>query len=305
MFARDYIQHGHNTRRHVFTVSSGTFDDDLLDELPVFSNIDEITQNNKSFDKSLSTKNLLSGSCPNDMYLYIDNPVFNSDFETGQNINNQSSPQAGRATQANTSLPKIVNFMRNSSNVQIQRSTKKEMTSKDESENSQNEDLEQMTRCRRYETWPSPKTRKKSLKRNAHQPSSFSEADQYCPYCGQNCKPGTHTRTEFHSKTRSMDGGVNTCKDNRLKSSIRRHAMAEDHFSNSLDDHAVESLSKEDLLVLWKRSEIELQTKLNRIISQNNQLRQLIAIAEAAECCLQEQARTEDATDESIKITKL
>lgn len=305
MFARDYIQHGNNTRRHVFTVSSGTFDDDLLDELPVFSNIDEITQNNKSFDKNLSTKNLLSGSCPNDMYLYFDNPVLNSDFETGQNINNQSSPQAGRAIQANTSLPKIVNFMRNSSNLQIQRSTKNETILKEESDYNQNEDREQMTRCKRYETWPSPKTRKKSLKRNTHQPSSFSEADQYCPYCGQNCKAGTHTRTDFHSKTRSMDGSLNACKDNRLKSSIRRHAMAEDHFSHSLDDHAVESLSKEDLLVLWKRSEIELQTKLNRIISQNNQLRQLIDIAEAAECCLQEEARTEDATDESIKITKL
>lgn len=72
-------------------------------------------------------------------------------------------------------------------------------------------------------------------------------------------------------------------KDNRVKSTIRRHALAQfkRHSTSVFDECAVEALSKEDLLVLWKRSEIELQTKLNKLQSQNNHLKCLLAIVES------------------------
>lgn len=72
-------------------------------------------------------------------------------------------------------------------------------------------------------------------------------------------------------------------KDNRVKSTIRRHALAQfkRHSTTVFDECAVEALSKEDLLVLWKRSEIELQTKLNKLQSQNNHLKCLLAIVES------------------------
>ncbi|XP_033737362.1 glutamate receptor ionotropic, NMDA 3A-like [Pecten maximus] len=71
-------------------------------------------------------------------------------------------------------------------------------------------------------------------------------------------------------------------KDNRVKSTIRRHAIAKFRRQSSsvLDECAVDALSKEDLMVLWKRSEIELQTKLNRVTLQNAHLKKLLRMVD-------------------------
>ncbi|KAL3868322.1 hypothetical protein ACJMK2_041139 [Sinanodonta woodiana] len=71
-------------------------------------------------------------------------------------------------------------------------------------------------------------------------------------------------------------------KDNRVKSTIRRHTMTDFHVSSSagLDKCAFEALSKADILVLWKQSEIELQTQLNQIEAQNKYMRQIIKLQE-------------------------
>ncbi|XP_061192543.1 glutamate receptor ionotropic, NMDA 1-like [Saccostrea echinata] len=73
-------------------------------------------------------------------------------------------------------------------------------------------------------------------------------------------------------------------KDNRLKSSIRSHAMAtRRHSESAFDDCAVDALSKEDLMVLWKKSEIELQTSLNRVTQENTHLKRLLRVVEVSE----------------------
>ena len=71
-------------------------------------------------------------------------------------------------------------------------------------------------------------------------------------------------------------------KDNRVKSTIRRHAIAKfrKHSSSVFDECAVDALTKEDLLVLWKRSEIELQTKLNKVTLQNAHLKRLLRMVD-------------------------
>ena len=137
---------------------------------------------------------------------------------------------------------------------------------------------------KKYETWPSPKTRKRSIKRNQNnQTKSFSKADKGPITCSiineiptkrcRTCSASSADSLQRHSK---LD-----LKDNRLKSNLRHHAMASfSRRSSMFDECAVEALSKEDLLVLWKRSEIELQTKLNRMLHQNSHLRQLVHVVE-------------------------
>lgn len=81
-------------------------------------------------------------------------------------------------------------------------------------------------------------------------------------------------------------------KDNRLKSSIRKIAMATRRHSESVfDDCAVDALSKEDLMVLWKKSEIELQTSLNRVTQENAHLKRLLRVVEVSEKAPQEEAQ--------------
>jgi hypothetical protein len=143
---------------------------------------------------------------------------------------------------------------------------------------------------KRYETWPSPKTRKRSLKRSQNNNAkSFSNADtvnilqadrivneipvKKCRTCSSSSLDGLTDRNK------RMNLNI---KDNRLKSNIRSHAMAatDRRRSMAFDQGAVEALSKEDLLVLWKRSEIDLQTRLNRMLHQNSHLRRLVQLAE-------------------------
>ncbi|KAL8577412.1 hypothetical protein ACOMHN_021592 [Nucella lapillus] len=64
-------------------------------------------------------------------------------------------------------------------------------------------------------------------------------------------------------------------KDNRVKSTIRRHALSGYQSqlpSDCLDDCTLEALSKEDLLLLWKRSELELQYRLQDVVTRNRRL---------------------------------
>ncbi|XP_070196560.1 uncharacterized protein [Littorina saxatilis] len=64
-------------------------------------------------------------------------------------------------------------------------------------------------------------------------------------------------------------------KDNRVKSTLRRHALSGYQSqvpADFLDECTVEALSKEDLLILWKKSELELQTKLNDVVGRNRRL---------------------------------
>ena len=305
MFTRDYIHYDRDMRRRVFTICSGSLDSGLLQDIPEVNNIDEISQNNKSTEQLLPIKHLKSNSSPNDMYLSFDNPVFESDFEVGNCSRNETSLNLPEKTKKDP-LPKMVNITRNCSDNQCRQTNYNGIVMKGDSDNTPTESSEQMTRCRRYETWPSPKARKKSLKRSAYQPSSFSTADQHCPYCKSNGKSDNHNTFVSHRLADVGDGNSQAYKDNRFKSSLRRHAMSGSHCSNSLDACAVESLSKEDLLILWKRAEIELQTKLNRIISQNNHLRRMIDIAEEADSrrsSLQE--NVDENNEDCFKVTKL
>ena len=306
MFARDYLQHGNNFRRRIFTVSDGSFDGDVIEEeMAEVYNLNEVTENNKTFDKSLSTRNLLSNSCPNDIQVYFDNPVFESDFECENTVQNGSISHPPSIS-TKPSIPKIVNFTTNRSNIADDFTNVNQNniypTNNDETNNTQIEIRELGQRPRRYETWPSPKTRRKSLTRNLNQQRSFTPADHGCSGCRLNNHKHCDTRCGV-GKSKSFQETGHNCKDNRFKSSIRRHAMADpSSLTNSLDEHAVESLSKEDLLVLWKRSEIELQTKLNRIISQNNHLRQMISIVEAIDDSVQEST---EGNNSSVRVTKL
>ncbi|XP_060076624.1 glutamate receptor ionotropic, NMDA 3A-like [Ylistrum balloti] len=83
-------------------------------------------------------------------------------------------------------------------------------------------------------------------------------------------------------------------KDNRVKSTIRRHAIAKFRRQSSsvLDECAVDALTKEDLMVLWKRSEIELQTKLNKVTLQNAHLKKLLRMVD--------KRRTSKGSDEHV-----
>lgn len=172
-------------------------------------------------------------------------------------------------------------------------------------------------RSKRYETWPSPKTKRKRSQKSGS--TSFSNADrnQYPVHCTDNrdvldhpnsfaiCRKCSSISLDGYSQAKNpqghkMDRRVTyNVKDNRLKSSIRHHAMASvsSHSSASVDACAVEALSKEDLLVLWKRSEIELQTKLNRMLHQNRHLQQLVSIAEVRQRRNEEHERV----DESLR----
>lgn len=67
----------------------------------------------------------------------------------------------------------------------------------------------------------------------------------------------------------------NVAQDNRVKSTLRKHAMS--GFQSQLpvdylDECTLEALSKEDLVILWKKSELELQTKLNDVLNRNKRL---------------------------------
>ena len=64
-------------------------------------------------------------------------------------------------------------------------------------------------------------------------------------------------------------------QDNRVKSTLRRHALSGYQTqipADYLDECTLEALSKEDLLILWKRSELELQTKLKDVLNRNKRL---------------------------------
>lgn len=89
-------------------------------------------------------------------------------------------------------------------------------------------------------------------------------------------------------------------KDNRVKSTIRRHAIAKyrRHSSSMFDGCAIDALNKEDLLVMWKKSEIELQTKLNRVTLQNAHLKRLLRIVKDSES-------SDKSKDATITCTKL
>ena len=68
---------------------------------------------------------------------------------------------------------------------------------------------------------------------------------------------------------------VNSLQDNRVKSTLRRHALSGYQSqvpADYLDDCTLEALSKEDLLILWKKSELELQSKLRDVLNRNKRL---------------------------------
>ena len=164
---------------------------------------------------------------------------------------------------------------------------------------------------RHYETWPSPQTRRRSVKRAPkNNVRSFSTADS-CTNVNQQ-KLSTHQMIVNEIQTprcrkcsdQSAGGSRRSVymKDNRLKSNIREHTMrsVSRRMSHRLDDSTVEALSKEDLLVLWKRSEIELQTKLNRILHQNSHLRHLIDMSQESEPVTQTGSDVDEITDNDI-----
>ena len=120
-------------------------------------------------------------------------------------------------------------------------------------------------------------------------------------------------RTPNHREIASTDRNSNyygrslRMKDNRVKSTIRRHALAKfrRHSSSIFDECAVDALTKEDLLILWKKSEIELQTQLNRVSLQNVQLKRLLRIAEDTGHVIAENAETCDQEEEVFQNTRL
>jgi len=119
-----------------------------------------------------------------------------------------------------------------------------------------------------------------------------------------NTQDAVTKREKSTSKQRSYYSSSVRLKDNRVKSTIRRHALAQfkRHSTTVFDECAVEALSKEDLLVLWKRSEIELQTKLNKLQSQNNHLKCLLQIADSDD---QEQSKSYAKKKPKLLCTKL
>ncbi|KAK3089927.1 hypothetical protein FSP39_007693 [Pinctada imbricata] len=98
----------------------------------------------------------------------------------------------------------------------------------------------------------------------------------------ESCESPRHRQLASTDRNSNYYGRSLKMKDNRVKSTIRRHALAKfrRHSSSIFDECAVEALSKEDLLILWKKSEIDLQTRLNRVSLQNVQLKKLLRIAE-------------------------
>lgn len=119
-----------------------------------------------------------------------------------------------------------------------------------------------------------------------------------------NTQDAVPKREKSTSKQRSYYSSSVRLKDNRVKSTIRRHALAQfkRHSTTVFDECAVEALSKEDLLVLWKRSEIELQTNLNKLQSQNNHLKCLLQIADSDN---QEQSKSYAKKKPKLLCTKL
>lgn len=125
-----------------------------------------------------------------------------------------------------------------------------------------------------------------------------------CSDTPSNTQDAVQKREKSTSKQRSYYSSSVRLKDNRVKSTIRRHALAQfkRHSTTVFDECAVEALSKEDLLVLWKRSEIELQTKLNKLQSQNNHLKCLLQIADSDD---QEQSKSYAKKKQKLLCTKL
>ncbi|XP_052777127.1 glutamate receptor ionotropic, NMDA 3A-like [Mya arenaria] len=216
----------------------------------------------------------------------FDNPVFELDATDGDfdfNMSNENS--ASSYSQPSNSRVRFENLSLRSG-VKVKTVTSNKTASISESP------VTFSPRVRRYETWPSPQTRRRSQKRCPDNNMRFFSSD-----VGQNSLSSKHmivneietTRCRSCS-TQSTDSPYkrHPCsrlemKDNRVKSNLRHHAMAsfERRASYQLDASAVEALSKEDLLVLWKTSEIELQTKLNRLLQRNNHLRNLVDLVQA------------------------
>ncbi|XP_059146855.1 uncharacterized protein LOC131934758 [Physella acuta] len=64
-------------------------------------------------------------------------------------------------------------------------------------------------------------------------------------------------------------------KDNRVKSTLRRHAMSgyQSHLpADFIDECTLEALSKEDVLTLWRKSEIDLESRLMEVMAKNRRL---------------------------------
>ena len=135
---------------------------------------------------------------------------------------------------------------------------------------------------------------------------NVTEPDNFPPRSDppSNTQDAVPKREKSTSKQRSYYSSSVRLKDNRVKSTIRRHALAQfkRHSTTVFDECAVEALSKEDLLVLWKRSEIELQTKLNKLQSQNNHLKCLLQIADSDD---QEQSKSYAKKKPKLLCTKL
>lgn len=75
---------------------------------------------------------------------------------------------------------------------------------------------------------------------------------------------------------------LKTCldiKDNRVKSTLRRHAarrLCSRIPAALMDQSTLDSLSKEDLLLMWKASEIEIYKKLDEVFKQTDRLKQTL-----------------------------
>lgn len=134
--------------------------------------------------------------------------------------------------------------------------------------------------CCRGATWP-------RKIRNTKRFRKFSTSAADCSYSYGLRRPSLALpRQERHLSEAAIntpclnDGNTEhvTLKNNQIKSSLRQDAMADMNLEmpQSFQQCAVGALSKEDLLVLWKRSEIELQTKLNRVLLQNDHMKRLL-----------------------------
>lgn len=271
------MQNGHGSP-DVYTIS-GSMDDDIAE---ILSDIDPVEYSRHR--DSLLSLDMLPNSC-------FDNPVFEHDdidivienHETSDNYNRCSIP---REDELCGGQPIVSN---GSVNSRTSRHAIGVCRKHCESE-PRNSSPTSWRKDKRYETWPSPKRRKRSVKRSQNNNAkSFSNADTVQVQQTDrivNEIPTVKCRTCSSASLDGLTGRSNrlniNIKDNRLKSNIRSHAMAatERRRSMAFDQGAVEALSKEDLLVLWKRSEIDLQTRLNRMLHQNSHLRKLVQLAE-------------------------
>ncbi|GFN73666.1 glutamate receptor ionotropic, nmda 3a [Plakobranchus ocellatus] len=64
-------------------------------------------------------------------------------------------------------------------------------------------------------------------------------------------------------------------KDNRVKSTLRHHAMSGYQSQipvDYIDDCTLEALSKEDVLLLWRKSELDLESRLHEVLARNRRL---------------------------------